>query len=85
MCIPCVMCSACMADGSGERIDDGRCPECGEPVPDNAVSCPKCFTFLHRPSEVMTNTIKKDEANEAHATAGSSEPEKPDKTSGPAG
>ena len=82
MCIPCVMCGACMADGSGERIDDGRCPECGEPVPDNAVSCPKCFTFLHRPSEVMTNTIK---TNEAHATAGSSEPEKPDKTSGPAG
>lgn len=84
MCIPCVMCGACMADGSSERIDDGRCPECGEPVPDNAVSCPKCFTFLYRPSEVMANTMKNG-ANETHATARSGEPEKPDKTSGPAG
>lgn len=85
MCIPCVMCGACMADESGEHIDDGRCPECGEPVPDDAVSCPKCFTFLYRPSDMMASTIKKYGANETHATAGSDEPGKPDKTSGPAG
>ncbi len=84
MCIPCVMCGACMADGSSERIDDGRCPECGEPVPDNAVSCPKCFTFLYRPPGAMVNTMKSG-ANEAHATAGSDEPEKPGKTGRPAG
>ena len=76
MCIPCVMCGACMADGSGERIDDGRCPECGEPVPDNAVSCPKCFTFLYRPSNVMASTTKKDGTNKAHGTTGSGEPAK---------
>ena len=84
MCIPCVMCGACMADESGEHIDDGRCPECGEPVPDNAVSCPKCFTFLYRPPGAMVNTMKSG-ANEAHATAGSDEPEKPGKTGRPAG
>lgn len=85
MCIPCVMCGACMADGSGERIDDGRCPECGEPVPDDAVSCPECFTFLYRPSGVMANTMKKDGASEARGTAESGEPDKPDKADGPAG
>ncbi|GKG90110.1 hypothetical protein CE91St32_11520 [Gordonibacter pamelaeae] len=85
MCIPCVMCGACMADESGEHIDDGRCPECGEPVLDNAVSCPKCFTFLYRPSNVMASTIKKYGTNETHATAGSDEPGKPGKTGEPAG
>ena len=78
-----VVCPSCYI--VAEPNPDGTCPECGEPVPDNAVSCPKCFTFLYRPSGVMANTIKKDEANETHATAGSGEPEKPDKTSGPAG
>ncbi|RDB60507.1 hypothetical protein C1878_13705 [Gordonibacter sp. 28C] len=47
MCIPCVMCGACM-DGNGADVDDGRCPACGEPVPDDALSCPHCFTFLYR-------------------------------------
>jgi len=79
------MCGACMADGSGERIDDGRCPECGEPVPDDDVSCPKGFTFLYRPSDMMASTIKKYGANETHATAGSDEPGKPGKTGEPAG
>lgn len=83
MCIPCVMCGACMTDSNGERADDGRCPECGEPVPNNAVSCPKCFTFLYRPSDVMANMTKKDGANETHVTEGPGEPKKLGKTGEP--
>lgn len=47
MCIPCVMCGACM-----EKVEDGddsfdtTCPECGEPVAPSDLSCPHCFAFL---------------------------------------
>lgn len=48
MCIPCVMCGACM-----ERCEDGDaakgvCPECGREVPPDAFSCPSCYTFIPR-------------------------------------
>lgn len=45
MCIPCVMCGACMEAASSE-VSEGRCPECGSEVPPGAVSCPVCYTFL---------------------------------------
>lgn len=45
MCIPCVMCGACMS-GASIDVNDGRCPECGSEVPPDAVSCPVCYTFL---------------------------------------
>ena len=48
MCIPCVMCGACM-DGEGmQGVEEGRCPSCGEIVPPDAISCPYCYTFLYR-------------------------------------
>lgn len=48
MCIPCVMCGACM-DGEGmQGVEEGRCPSCGEIVPQDAISCPHCYTFLYR-------------------------------------
>ncbi len=43
MCIPCVMCGACCGGGAV----DGRCPECGEEVPDDALCCPSCHTILN--------------------------------------
>lgn len=50
MCIPCVMCGACM-DGEGmQGVEEGRCPSCGEVVPPDAISCPHCYTFLYRKS-----------------------------------
>lgn len=48
MCIPCVMCGACM-DAASDGVRDGRCPACGAEVPPDAVSCPECYTFLPRP------------------------------------
>ncbi len=48
MCIPCVMCGACADPGNAEGLSDGLCPECGEVVPDDAVSCPNCYAFLYR-------------------------------------
>lgn len=48
MCIPCVMCGACM-DGEGmQGVEEGRCPSCGEIVPPDVISCPHCYTFLYR-------------------------------------
>lgn len=48
MCIPCVMCGACM-DGEGmQGVEEGRCPSCSEIVPPDAISCPHCYTFLYR-------------------------------------
>ena len=48
MCIPCVMCGACM-DGEGmQGVEEGRCPSCGEVVPPDAISCPHCYTFFYR-------------------------------------
>lgn len=48
MCIPCVMCGACM-DGEGmQGVEEGRCPSCGKIVPPDAISCPHCYTFLYR-------------------------------------
>lgn len=29
-----------------------RCPQCGSQVPDNSLTCPKCFTPIARESEV---------------------------------
>ena len=48
MCIPCVMCGACMGGDGMPTVTDDRCPSCGEPVPPDAVSCPHCYTFLYR-------------------------------------
>lgn len=48
MCIPCVMCGACM-DGEGmQGVEEDRCPSCGEVVPPDAISCPHCYAFLYR-------------------------------------
>ncbi len=49
MCIPCVMCGACMADAAG-AARDGRCPACGAEVAPDTVSCPECYTLLARPA-----------------------------------
>ena len=48
MCIPCVMCGACMNGEGMQGVEDGRCPSCGEIVLPDAVSCPHCYTFLYR-------------------------------------
>ena len=48
MCIPCVMCGACVDPDNAVDLEEGVCPDCGEPVPDDAVSCPSCYTFLYR-------------------------------------
>lgn len=48
MCIPCVMCGACM-DAAAGGARDGRCPACGAELPPGAVSCPACFTFVMAP------------------------------------
>lgn len=49
VCIPCVMCGACFAPAEGETPGDS-CPECGRPVPLDALSCPACYTLVPRPS-----------------------------------
>ena len=51
MCIPCVMCGACVDPDNAVDLEEGVCPDCGEPVPDDAVSCPNCYTFLYRPAK----------------------------------
>lgn len=33
-----------------------RCPECGTDVPDNSLTCPKCFTPISRPGEIIENS-----------------------------
>lgn len=48
MCIPCVMCGACMNGEGMQGVEDGRCSSCGEVVPPDAISCPHCYTFLYR-------------------------------------
>lgn len=48
MCIPCVMCGACMNGEGMQGVEEGRCPSCGEIVPPDAISCPHCYTFLYR-------------------------------------
>lgn len=56
MCIPCVMCGACMESGAADAVENGRCPSCGEAVPPDAVSCPHCYTFLpHKPKQQDEN------------------------------
>lgn len=42
MCIPCVMCGACFDVCSRGGTDD-RCPECGKPLPPDAVACLTCY------------------------------------------
>lgn len=61
MCIPCVMCGACM-DGKGmQGVEEGRCPSCGEIVPPDAISCPHCYTFLYRkPASVVPDRADAD-------------------------
>ncbi len=47
MCIPCVMCGACMdLDESADLEPETTCPECGLPVSPSDISCPNCFTIL---------------------------------------
>ena len=48
MCIPCVMCGACADADNAVGLEEGLCPECGASVPDEAISCPACYTFLYR-------------------------------------
>lgn len=48
MCIPCVMCGACMSADNASAVADGRCPACGAPVAPDDVSCPSCYAFLYR-------------------------------------
>lgn len=50
MCIPCVMCGACFDESveAARALEEGRCPECGKPVPPDAISCPSCYTILPR-------------------------------------
>ena len=64
MCIPCVMCGACM-DGEGmQGVKEGRCPSCGEIVPPDAISCPHCYTFLYR-KPAQQDPQKRDSNTEA--------------------
>lgn len=66
MCIPCVMCGACM-DGEGmQGVEEGRCPSCGEIVPPDAISCPHCYTFLYR-KPAQRDPQKRDSNTEAVA------------------
>lgn len=51
MCIPCVMCGACIDPQNAESVVSGTCPECGKDVSDDAVSCPNCYAFLYRPNK----------------------------------
>ncbi|MBC2890369.1 zinc ribbon domain-containing protein [Gordonibacter massiliensis (ex Traore et al. 2017)] len=69
MCIPCVMCGACM-DGDGTAAADGRCPACGEPVAPDAVSCPKCFTFLYRKPAAPSDRCEADRVDRAQSESG---------------
>lgn len=48
MCIPCVMCGACIDPANAESINEGVCPECGMGVSEDAVSCPNCYAFIYR-------------------------------------
>lgn len=67
MCIPCVMCGACM-DGEGmQGVEEGRCPSCGEIVPPDAISCPHCYTFLYR-KPVQQDQQEQDPDTEAVAS-----------------
>lgn len=67
MCIPCVMCGACM-DGEGmQGVEEGRCPSCGETVPPDAISCPHCYTFLYR-KPVQQDQQEQDPDTEAVAS-----------------
>lgn len=45
MCIPCVMCGACMGVGSDEQPST-VCPECGSKVQRSDIRCPECYTVL---------------------------------------
>lgn len=48
MCIPCVMCGACMElDQSADRPQhETVCPDCGRPVAEDDICCPSCHTLL---------------------------------------
>lgn len=47
MCIPCVMCGACMGlQEDAPAQHECTCPECGMPVAASDFSCPSCHTFL---------------------------------------
>lgn len=47
MCIPCVMCGACMDLDALDNLEyETSCPECGQPVSPSDISCPNCFTLL---------------------------------------
>ncbi len=48
MCIPCVMCGACLDPANAEAIAEGVCPECGQEISEDVVSCPNCYAFIYR-------------------------------------
>lgn len=56
MCIPCVMCGACF-DVCARGGTGDHCPECGNPLPPDAVACPSCYTFvgLNRNSKLQAD------------------------------
>ena len=61
MCIPCVMCGACM-DSSKLAADlqyETSCPECGCAVSQDDISCPQCPTLLS--TNVLLQRRRRDE------------------------
>lgn len=69
MCIPCVMCGACMGldEDAAELTAETICPECGEAVSAADITCPSCFTFLAK------NAMLKKKRDEAQASPPSAE------------
>ncbi len=69
MCIPCVMCGACMGlgDDEGELMAETVCPECGKAVNATDVTCPNCYTFLAK------NAMLNKQRENARAAAPSAE------------
>ena len=69
MCIPCVMCGACMGlgDDEGELMAETVCPECGKAFNATDVTCPSCYTFLAK------NAMLNKQRENARAAAPSAE------------
>lgn len=70
MCIPCVMCGACMglSEDGAPIASETSCPECGEVVGATDVTCPHCFTFL--PANAMLKKRVEERAAESEDERG---------------
>lgn len=55
MCIPCVMCGACIGEYRGDPMDEGKCPECGEGIDPESICCPHCYTLIPRASKTSSS------------------------------